>query len=112
MKHIKLFEGFLNESATFDPEKLGNFLDKFPDNTTSWAQATDELPDMYQWMTSMFNEWHEDEESIHFKPVGRDKCKTPSEWNKKYKEAILLGLNKFTADQRNKFAERFKEWVK
>lgn len=112
MKHVKLFEGFLNESATFSPEKLGAFLDKFPDNATSWSQATSELPDMYEWITSSFNQWREDEPESHLKPVGRDNCKTPSDWNKKYKEAILIGLNKFNADQKNKFAERFKEWIK
>ncbi len=59
--------------------RLTRFLKGFPSNTTSWAQATDELPTVYVEMS---------DGGTRFPPVGKISCKTPSEWNTKYKAAI------------------------
>lgn len=112
MKHINLFEQFLNESNKLNIDKFNKFLDKFPNDAKSWQYATDELPDMYMWMTDTFNEWHEDNPEMWLKPVGRDNCKNPSEWNTKYKTAILAGLEKFKPHQKDKFANEFSEYFK
>lgn len=111
-KHIKLFEQFLNESNKFNSAKLDKFLDKFPNDSKSWSQATEELADMYVWITDNFNEWNEDNSEIWLKPVGRKNCKTPSEWNTKYKAAIIEGLSKMKNHQKDKFAKEFSHYFK
>jgi hypothetical protein len=68
---------------------VNRFLDGFPDDTASWAEATDELPDLYAWLTKSWNEICGAEMLL---PVGRENCKTPSEWNQKYKAAIRRAM--------------------
>ncbi len=99
MKRIKTFQIF--ESARFDENKLEKFLERFPENATKWWQATDELSDVYAWITSAYNEQHEDEPEKHLKSIGRDNCKTPSEWNTKYKMAIREGIKKLSPRQKD-----------
>ena len=81
---------------------LERFLSEFPSNAKSWAQATDELPDLYVWLA----------EELHLPPVGRANCRTPSQWNTKYKAAIRAAVKKLNADQRRRFLQRFAGWLR
>ena len=112
MKHIKLYESFNNEErySGKTAKDLTKFLDTFPDNATNWGQATQELSDMYHWMTEMWNEENEDNTSKHLKPVGVRKMKTPSEFNTKFKAAILKAFDLFDDRLKKDFFERFGEW--
>jgi hypothetical protein len=83
-------------------EKLEKFLAGFPDNATCWSQATDELPDMYRWISA---------DGARFPPVGRENCHTPAEWNQKYKAAIRAGYSQLNETDKEKFAQRFREWL-
>lgn len=89
---------------------LETFLADFPDNTTSWAQATGELPDMYVWLREVHNLLLLGENDP-LVPVGRENCQTPAEWNRKYKEAIRLAFGRLDANLIERFAKRFSEWL-
>lgn len=82
--------------------RLERFLAQFPDDATSWAQATDELPDMYVWIS---------ERGKRFPPVGRENCHTPAEWNQKYKAAIRECFAKLELVEQESFALRFEGWL-
>lgn len=86
---------------TTNRASLESFLASFPDDARSWAQATDELPTMYAWLA----------EQLGLAPVGRENCRTPSQWNTKYKAAIRGAVRSLTTEQRRRFDERFGEWL-
>lgn len=67
--------------------RLARFLKRFPNNARSWAEATDEPKDIYYEMS---------ERGTRFPPVGRENCRTPSEWNTKYKAAIWRAFAKMS----------------
>ncbi|MDE3097322.1 MAG: hypothetical protein KGK07_15145 [Chloroflexota bacterium] len=70
--------------------RLARFLKQFPSNAKSWAQATDEPKDIYYEMS---------EHGTRFPPVGKINCKTPSEWNTKYKAAIWKAFRAMSDDE-------------
>ena len=73
--------------------KLETYMAKFPDNATSWRQATDEMRDLARRVRMAYNELvlkvtDPDEqgiEAINFKMIA-----TPSEWNTKAKQQIRI----------------------
>jgi hypothetical protein len=81
---------------------LETFLAGFPDEADSWAKATDELPDMYGWISA---------DGQRFPSVGRDNCRTPAEWNQKYKAAIRAGFAQLDKKTKDAFAKRFSYWL-
>lgn len=93
----------MRSNADTDRARLERFLGEFPDNATCWSQATDELPAMYRWIS---------DDGKRFPVVGRDNCKTPAEWNQKYKAAIREGYDKLDHRLVREFEERFVEWLK
>lgn len=113
MKHLKVYEQFIMESkeVKFDMGKLNKFLDKFPDDAKSWKDATDELPDMYNWIMEEYNDDIEDKEK-HLITIDKKLTSSPSNWNTKYKQAIINGVSKLNDWQKTKFAERFNDWLK
>ena len=82
-------------------DRLERFLAKFPDNATSWTQATDELPDLYCWIS---------DDGARFPPVGRVNCLTPAEWNQKYKAAIRSGFAKLDDKTKGEMFTFFEGW--
>lgn len=88
---------------TVKMDKLERFLAEFPDNATSWAQATDELPDLYRWISK---------NGERFPSVGRDNCRTPAEWNQKYKAAIRSGFSKLDEKTQTEMFRVFAVWFK
>lgn len=83
------------------PLALETFLAQFPDNAESWAQATDELPDMYRWISK---------NGERFPPVGRENCRTPAEWNQKYKAAIREHFNDLSDVEKDELFKTFEQW--
>lgn len=79
--------------------RLECFLKAYPDNATCWSKATDELPDMYVWLS----------DKLGLDSVGRDNCPTPSAWNTTYKAAIRRAFDQLSDQQVTEFSERFKE---
>lgn len=82
-------------------DRLEQFLAKFSDNPTSWAEATDELPDLYRWISK---------NGERFPSVGRDNCHTPTEWNQKYKAAIRSGFSKLDNKMKAEMFDYFDGW--
>lgn len=83
--------------------RLARFLKRFPNNATSWAQATDEPADIYVQMS---------ERGTRFPPVGKVNCKTPSEWNTKYKAAIWKAFAKMSDRELEAVDRYFEGWFK
>lgn len=82
-------------------DRLEQFLAKFSDNPTSWSQATDELPELYNWISK---------NGRRFPSVGRDNCNTPAQWNQKYKAAIRSGFSQLDDKAKNEMFGYFAEW--
>lgn len=97
-------------SASPADQKMQSFLNKFPDNATSWTQATDELRDMTHDVRTSYNELvlnvDEDDpkaiDSLDFRSF-----KTPSEWNTKAKKQITELWDKLPVSEREIFIERY-----
>lgn len=91
MKILK-FEQFnkINESTDSSNDlKLKIFLNNFPDKTTSWKDATDEIKTISQEIAEILKI-----ENLNYKNL-----KTPSEWNTQYKKFILKNFQKLTSDE-------------
>jgi hypothetical protein len=91
--------------------RLEKFLSEFPNDARSWANATDEIRDMYFWMASAFNAAaHAGPE---LQPVGRENCATPAEWNQKYKAAIRVAFKRLGEHPRllDAFFAQFSGWL-
>lgn len=95
------------------PAKAEKFLSNFPDNATSWAQATDEIRDMARTAKDYYNEITLDvssEDPKGLKPLDFKKLKTPSQWNTQGKKYIRDAYKKMNADARQQFLDRFSHW--
>jgi hypothetical protein len=110
-KIITSFNEFLNESKSGKlPSKIEKFLKKFPDNTNSWKEATDEIRDMAKTAKEYYNELvldvlKEDEKAL--KALDFKSIKTPSEWNTKGKEFIRNTYNMMNKQAKEEFVEYF-----
>ena len=87
-------------------DKIENYLNNFPLNTTSWAKATDEIRDLAR----ASREYLEKYESIVIEPVDFANIKTPSEWNTQGRDYILSNFDRMNVRTREAFYESFKEW--
>ncbi len=73
------------------PAKINSFLNKFPDDATSWKQATDEVRDISRVARETYNEEtlnvsHEDKKAM--KSLNFNSFTTPSKWNTEGKKFI------------------------
>ncbi|WP_317899440.1 hypothetical protein [Aurantibacillus circumpalustris] len=102
----------MKTTATINLKTLNAFLNKFPDDAKCWSKATDELPDLYYWMTQFYNEMNYENPAVYLKPVGRYDCKTPSERNTKYKLAIREAFKKFNESHKKSLTEAYGHWFK
>lgn len=93
---------------------LEKFLAKFPDDATSWAQATDEIRDMARTAKEYYNEIDLDlsnDDSEAYPALDFTLMKKPSQWNtlgKKYIRAVVFMMKPTT---RKQFFDRFAEWL-
>ncbi len=86
--------------------KIEKFLEQFPTDATSWAQATDEVRDMAR--TS--REYLEDYDGVIVEPVDFKHISTPAEWNTKGRDYILANFDRMQERTRKAFYSRFCEW--
>jgi sugar-specific transcriptional regulator TrmB len=97
--------------------KIEKFLEKFPKDATSWANATDEIRDLSR-ESRMFLE---DLDEVTVEPVDFKACKTPAEWNTRGRESILANFDRMTSSTQRSFylsnremfeaAQPKKEWA-
>ncbi len=95
-KHISKFNDFITESN----KTLKEYLDSFPDDTQSWADATDEIRDIARTAKEYYNELNKDGEVL--KPLNFKSITKPSEWNKQGKKYIMdvySKMDKYTKEQ-------------
>ncbi len=78
---------------------LTKFLAKFPDDTKSWAKATDEVRDIARTAKEYYNEM----EGKDIQPCDFRSMKTPSEWNTKGKNYIFKVYDKMSAKTKTEF---------
>lgn len=103
---INEFRNFYENHEHGFEQSLENFLAKFPDDATSWAQATEEIREILYWM----QEAHDFDDTIPV--VGKDNCKTPAEWNQKYKAAIREGWKNLTdLEKKRLYNDYIKGWT-
>ncbi len=86
--------------------KIENFLEKFPKDATSWADATDEIRDL----SRESREYLEECDGVEVEPVDFKACKTPAEWNTRGRESILANFERMRPTTQKAFYERFREW--
>ncbi len=74
-----------------DGKKIEKFLSRFPDETSNWSEATDEIRDIARCIRLSHNELdlnlQEDEDGA-FIPMDFSNIKDPSTWNKAAKLQI------------------------
>lgn len=85
---------------------LDEFLAKFPNNATSWVNATDEIKDLSR--TS--REYLEEYQGIIVEPLNFKQLKSPARWNTKGKESIRSNFGKMTISTKKAFFKRFNGW--
>lgn len=95
-------------------QQLEKFFLKFPDNATSWANATDEMRDMARTAKEYYNELDCDHPTQPLQPLPAldfTKLSTPAQWNTEAKRYIRTVIGKMTPGTRNEFFNRFAEWI-
>lgn len=65
--------------------EIEKFLEQFPTDATSWAQATDEVRDLARFAREHLEEY----DGVIVEPVDFRHAKTPAEWNTKGRAFIL-----------------------
>lgn len=86
--------------------QIERFLERFPKNATSWAQATDEVRDM----ACTAREYLEEYEGAIIEPVDFRSIKTPAEWNTKGRDYILTNFDRMANATKERFYDYFREW--
>lgn len=109
-KVIRKFSDMYIENNDF--ELLKKYLDNFPNDAKSWAQATDEILDIARTAREFYNEFdldvlHDDEEN-GYKSINFRSFNSPSEWNIKGKEYIFDVYNKMSNETKEKFLKHIK----
>ncbi len=79
--------------------ELESYLDEFPDDAQSWAQATDEIQDLAREAKECYNSFAED---VVFALDFRN-FSTPAEWNREGKKYIIRVYKKMSPKAKRKF---------
>ena len=82
---------------------LKTFLSKFPDDTLSWAKATDEVREIAKAAKEYYNEFDKPKkkmEACDFRSFA-----TPSRWNTKGKKYIFMVYDKMGTQSKKEFNE-------
>lgn len=103
----------LNESLNKSPLNEGDlfaYIDSvFPDNASSWKNATMEIVDMANWIYEIVLEIKGE---VVAKPLqDTSKSKTPKEWNTKHKRRIKEGFHLLSNHNQDLFFQRFGHWI-
>lgn len=86
--------------------EIEKFLEMFPTDATSWAQATDEVRDLARFA----REYLEEYDGVIVESVDFRHAKTPADWNTKGRAFILGSFDKMQERTRAAFLEKFRAW--
>ena len=86
--------------------KIEKFLEQFPTDATSWAQATGEVRELARASREMLDEY----DDIKVEVVDFTATRTPAEWNTLGREAILRNYDMMRPRTQILFYERFEDW--
>lgn len=86
--------------------KIEKFLEQFPKNTTTWANAGDEIRDLAR--TS--REYLEEYQNVIIEPLDFRSYKKPSEWNTNGRDYILANFDRMDERTKKAYYKRFEEW--
>lgn len=86
--------------------QIEKFLEGFPKDATSWADATDEIRDLSRWSRELL----EENDGVTVEPVDFKAIKTPAEWNTKGRESILANFDRMTPATQEAFYNEHREW--
>lgn len=86
--------------------EIEKFLEQFPTDATSWAQATDEVRDLAR----LAREYLEEYDGVVVEPVDFRHAKTPAEWNTKGRAFILSCYDRMQERTRAAYYEKFRAW--
>lgn len=85
--------------------KLDKFLSKFPDDASSWKQASGEIADMHQRLA----EYHNDMGGNH--EMRKEHSKTPADHNQYHKKNIKELIKKIPPYLVDHFEKHYSEWL-
>jgi hypothetical protein len=86
--------------------KIEQFLERYPKDATSWADATDEIRDLSRESREIL----EDCDGITVEAVNFKAIKTPAEWNTKGRESILANFDRMSEYTKRDFYASFRGW--
>lgn len=86
-------------------EEIEKFLEQFPKNATSWAQATDDVRDLAR----ESREHLENYEGVIVEPLNFRSFSTPAEWNTKGRDYIIANYERMQERTKKVYYERFRE---
>lgn len=108
----------VNESKSKLPKDFLELADKLaPLDADSWRNATDEIKDICVELVNYYNEIDLDllrsevEDGKGIQHVTRKDTKTPSDWNKKYREKIEEVYSKSSTQVKKYFEKYYKEFL-
>lgn len=84
---------------------LKKFLDGFPNDTKSWAKATDEVREIAKTAKEYYNEM----DNKNIQPCDFRSMRTPSQWNTKGKSYIFKVYDKMSAKTKTEFNKYLKD---
>lgn len=97
------------------PDAIEMYLYNFPDDATSWDQATDEIRDLARTVKEYYNEIDLDlthaevENGKGLQPLDFRSIKTPADWNRLGKEYIRKAYSMMSSSTKLLFLDEFKE---
>ena len=86
--------------------EIERFLEQFPTDATSWAQATDEVRDLARLAREHLEEYN----GVIVEAVDFRHAKTPSEWNTKGRAFILDCFDRMQEGTRKAYYEKFRAY--
>lgn len=100
----------LSENKKFNQNKFETFLNQFPDNATSWSEATEELIELYDMLLSYHNDIYGDNPSMQIPDKNTSRSKTPAEFNKKFKKLIRDVIAQTTDEVKDYVYDHYSNW--
>lgn len=100
---VKEHERSINYRMQRNIEK---FLDRFPNDAKSWADATDEVRELSRSSRTFLEEAH----NVILEPVNFASFQSPSEWNKQGKASILNNWIKMNDRTKQEFYNHHITW--
>lgn len=112
MKNLKIFENF-NPSRDEMIKNIESFLEKFPNNASSWKDATDEVRDLAKSARLIYTDIDLDlTDGDDGVPEALDftKLRNPGRWNTEGKKYIMKMVGKMSDDALKSFYEDYEHW--